>query len=133
MEAEGLPGGLELAAGGGGAGLSPEKRAALGASLPLLKRDYRFEAVWFWGCVHGVRGTYYIAQGLGADRAAPRSRLYRCPRGSGRGSGMGVPKPKKKRCWGAMGRVWGSGQSPEGWESQGVLSPAAWTAWSGAC
>uniref|UniRef100_A0A8B9SXQ7 Radial spoke head protein 9 homolog n=1 Tax=Anas platyrhynchos TaxID=8839 RepID=A0A8B9SXQ7_ANAPL len=76
MEAEGLPGGLELAAGGGGAGLSPEKRAALGASLPLLKRDYRFEAVWFWGCVHGVRGTYYIAQGLGADRAAPRSRLY---------------------------------------------------------
>ncbi|XP_035177632.1 radial spoke head protein 9 homolog isoform X1 [Oxyura jamaicensis] len=75
MEAAGLPAALELAA-GGGAGLSPEKRAALGASLPLLRRDYRFEAVWFWGCVQGVRGAYYIAQGLGADRAAPRSRLY---------------------------------------------------------
>ncbi|NWI97151.1 RSPH9 protein, partial [Pitta sordida] len=51
-------------------------RAALGASLPLLQRDYRFERVWFWGYIQGVRGTYYIAEGLGPDRAAPRSRLY---------------------------------------------------------
>lgn len=77
MEATSLPAALELAA-GGGAGLSPEKRAVLGASLLLLQRDYRFERVWFWGCIQGVRGTYYIAEGLGPDRAAPRSRLYRC-------------------------------------------------------
>ncbi|KFV94807.1 Radial spoke head protein 9, partial [Fulmarus glacialis] len=32
--------------------------------------------VWFWGCIRGVRGAYYIAEGLGPDRAAPRSRLY---------------------------------------------------------
>ncbi|NXS43769.1 RSPH9 protein, partial [Balaeniceps rex] len=40
------------------------------------QRDYRFERVWFWGCIQGVRGAYYIAEGLGPDRAAPRSRLY---------------------------------------------------------
>ncbi|XP_057876830.1 radial spoke head protein 9 homolog [Melospiza georgiana] len=75
MEALSLPAALSLVA-GGGAGLSPELRAALGASLPLLQRDYRFDRVWFWGCIQGVRGAYYIAQGLGPDRAAPRSRLY---------------------------------------------------------
>ncbi|NXO15718.1 RSPH9 protein, partial [Oriolus oriolus] len=75
MEALSLPAALPLVA-GGGAGLSPERRAALGASLPLLQRDYRFERVWFWGCIQGLRGTYYIAEGLGPNRAAPRSRLY---------------------------------------------------------
>ncbi|NWS95549.1 RSPH9 protein, partial [Mionectes macconnelli] len=76
MEARSLPAALALVAGGGGVGLSPEKRAALGLSLPLLQRDYRFERVWFWGCVQGVRGAYYIAEGLRPDRAAPRIRLY---------------------------------------------------------
>uniref|UniRef100_A0A8C3UTU2 Radial spoke head protein 9 homolog n=1 Tax=Catharus ustulatus TaxID=91951 RepID=A0A8C3UTU2_CATUS len=75
MEAQSLPAALALVA-GGGAGLSPERQAALGASLPLVQRDYRFERVWFWGCIQGVRGAYYIAEGLGPDRAAPRSRLY---------------------------------------------------------
>ncbi|XP_019468324.1 radial spoke head protein 9 homolog isoform X2 [Meleagris gallopavo] len=75
MEAAALPAALQLAA-SGDTGLSLEKRAALGASLLLLQRDYRFERVWFWGCIQGVRGTYYIAQGLGPDLAAPRSRLY---------------------------------------------------------
>lgn len=111
MEAEGLPGALELAAGGGGAGLSPEKRAALGASLPLLKRDYRFEAVWFWGCVHGVHGTYYIAQGLGDDRAAPRSRLYRCP---GEWERDGRPQPQKETVLGGDGEGLGVWRAPRG-------------------
>ncbi|NXK85442.1 RSPH9 protein, partial [Formicarius rufipectus] len=75
MEAQGLPAALALVA-GGGAGLSPEKRAALGVSLPLLQRDYHFDRVWFWGCIQGVRGVYYIAEGLRPDRAAPRTRLY---------------------------------------------------------
>ncbi|XP_002189220.4 radial spoke head protein 9 homolog [Taeniopygia guttata] len=75
MEAQSLPAALALVA-GGGAGLSPERRAALGASLPLVQRDYRFERVWFWGCIQGLRGAYYIAEGLGPDRAAPRCRLY---------------------------------------------------------
>ncbi|KAF1455629.1 hypothetical protein FQV24_0012878, partial [Spheniscus mendiculus] len=55
MEAASLPAALELAA-GSGAGLSPEKRAVLGASLLLLQRDYRFERVWFWGCIQGGPG-----------------------------------------------------------------------------
>ncbi|NWV35813.1 RSPH9 protein, partial [Grantiella picta] len=75
MDTQWLPAALAMVA-GGGAGLSPEKRAALGTSLLLLQRDYRFERVWFWGCIQGVRGAYYIAEGLGPDRAAPRSRLY---------------------------------------------------------
>ncbi|KAM9383419.1 radial spoke head protein 9 homolog [Phaethornis superciliosus] len=75
MEAVSVPAGLDLVS-GGGVGLSPEKRAALGASLVLLQRDYRFQRVWFWGCIQGVRGAYYIAEGLGPDRAASRSRLY---------------------------------------------------------
>ncbi|XP_039385735.1 radial spoke head protein 9 homolog isoform X2 [Mauremys reevesii] len=75
MDAESLPYALDLVA-GGGAGLSAEKRAALRASLLLLRRDYRFERVRFWGRIQGIRGPYYIAEGLGGDRAGPRSRLY---------------------------------------------------------
>ncbi|XP_067420811.1 radial spoke head protein 9 homolog isoform X1 [Emydura macquarii macquarii] len=75
MDAESLPFALDLVA-GGGAGLSPEKRAALRASLLLLRRDYRFERVRLWGRIQGIRGPYYIAEGLGGDRAGPRSRLY---------------------------------------------------------
>uniref|UniRef100_A0A8C3ILM8 Radial spoke head protein 9 homolog n=1 Tax=Chrysemys picta bellii TaxID=8478 RepID=A0A8C3ILM8_CHRPI len=63
MDAESLPYALDLVAGGGG-GLSSEKRAALRASLLLLRRDYRFERVRFWGRIQGIH------------RAGPRSRLY---------------------------------------------------------
>ncbi|OXB76594.1 UNVERIFIED_CONTAM: hypothetical protein H355_014485 [Colinus virginianus] len=87
MDASALHTALQLAA-SGDTGLSLEKRAALGASLPLLQRDYRFERVWFWGCIQGLRDAYYIAQGLGPDLAAPRSRLYRCSEG-GAGNGPG--------------------------------------------
>ncbi|XP_015713261.1 radial spoke head protein 9 homolog [Coturnix japonica] len=75
MELVAVPAALQLVA-SGDTGLSMETQAALGSSLLLLKRDYRFERVWFWGCIQGVSGTYYIAQGLGPNLAAPRSRLY---------------------------------------------------------
>ncbi|NWJ07387.1 RSPH9 protein, partial [Crypturellus undulatus] len=92
MEAACLGAALELVS-SGGAGLSPEKRAALGASLLLLRRDYRFQRVWFWGRIQGLRGAYYIAEGLGTDLAAPRSRLYRCGRHrEGRGSRRAAPR-----------------------------------------
>lgn len=93
MEAQAMPAALQLVA-GGGAGLSPEQRAALAASLLLLQRDYRFERVWFWGCIRGVRGAYYIAEGLGPDCAAPRSRLYRCG---------AAPGSRGRRVWGCAG------------------------------
>lgn len=127
MEASSLPAALDLVS-GGGAGLSPEKRAVLGSSLLLLQRDYRFERVWFWGCIQGVCGAYYIAEGLGPDRAAPRSRLYRCGgrAGLGRASpplrvgnghlpgevGAGRPKrPREAGSW-ARGRKEGAGGCP---------------------
>lgn len=91
MEADGL--GLEQAlalAAGGGAGLSPEKRAALGASLLLLRRDYRFQRVRFWGRLQGLRAAYYIADGRATDLAAPPQRLYRCV---GRWAGLPEASP----------------------------------------
>lgn len=99
MEAAALPAALQLAA-SGDTGLSLENRAALQASLLLLQRDYRFERVWFWGCIQGVRGTYYIAQGLGPDLAAPRSRLYRCSAGARRGArGTGRSARPREAGW----------------------------------
>ncbi|XP_070806138.1 radial spoke head protein 9 homolog isoform X2 [Pituophis catenifer annectens] len=75
MDAETLPYALDLVA-SSGICLSPEKRAALRNSLLLVRRDYRFEQVRLWGRIQGVRGAYYIAEGLGPDRAGLRSRLY---------------------------------------------------------
>uniref|UniRef100_A0A8C5UG70 Radial spoke head protein 9 homolog n=1 Tax=Malurus cyaneus samueli TaxID=2593467 RepID=A0A8C5UG70_9PASS len=51
------------------------RRAALSASLPLLQPTTASSGS-VWGCIQGVRGAYYIAEGLGPDRAAARSRLY---------------------------------------------------------
>ncbi|XP_060610019.1 radial spoke head protein 9 homolog [Anolis sagrei] len=75
MDAEALPYALDLVA-SSGVCLSPEKRAALRNSLLLVRRDYRFEQVRLWGRIQGIRGAYYIAEGLGPDRAGTRSRLY---------------------------------------------------------
>lgn len=75
MDAESLPYALDLVA-GSGVNLSPERRAALRSSLQLVRRDYRFEQVRLWGRIQGVRGAYYIAEGLGPDRVGARSRLY---------------------------------------------------------
>lgn len=76
MDAETLPYALDLVA-GSGVILSPERRAALRTSLLLVRRDYRFEQVRLWGRILGVRGSYFIAEGLGPDRLGVRSRLYR--------------------------------------------------------
>ncbi|XP_066467672.1 radial spoke head protein 9 homolog isoform X2 [Tiliqua scincoides] len=75
MDAETLPYALDLVA-GSGVVLSPERRAALRTSLLLVRRDYRFEQVRLWGRIQGIRGAYYVAEGLGPDRIGPRSRLY---------------------------------------------------------
>ncbi|XP_061482399.1 radial spoke head protein 9 homolog isoform X2 [Rhineura floridana] len=75
MDAETLPYALDLVA-SSGVCLSPERRAALRTSLLLVRRDYRFEQVRLWGRIQGIRGVYYIAEGVGPDRAGSRSRLY---------------------------------------------------------
>ncbi|XP_068816861.1 radial spoke head protein 9 homolog [Capricornis sumatraensis] len=75
MDAESLLLSLELAS-GSGQGLSPDRRAALLTSLMLVKRDYRFDRVLFWGRILGLVADYYIAQGLSEDQLAPRKTLY---------------------------------------------------------
>ncbi|XP_023575326.1 radial spoke head protein 9 homolog isoform X2 [Octodon degus] len=75
MDSESLLLSLELAA-GTGQGLSPDRRTALLTSLLLVKRDYRYERVLFWGRILGIVADYYIAQGLGEDQLAPRKTLY---------------------------------------------------------
>ncbi|XP_055468755.1 radial spoke head protein 9 homolog isoform X3 [Psammomys obesus] len=75
MDADGLLLSLELAS-GSGQGLSPDRRASLLTSLMLVKRDYRFDRVLFWGRILGLVADYYIAQGLSDDQLAPRKTLY---------------------------------------------------------
>uniref|UniRef100_A0A2I3GYN3 Radial spoke head protein 9 homolog n=1 Tax=Nomascus leucogenys TaxID=61853 RepID=A0A2I3GYN3_NOMLE len=48
MDADSLLLSLELAS-GSGQGLSPDRRASLLTSLTLVKRDYRYDRVLFWG------------------------------------------------------------------------------------
>ncbi|NXT72319.1 RSPH9 protein, partial [Chaetops frenatus] len=61
---------------GGQAAVSRQRGGGAPWRRCRVQRDYRFDRVWFWGCIQGVRGAYYIAEGLGPNRAAPRSRLY---------------------------------------------------------
>uniref|UniRef100_H0XGJ5 Radial spoke head protein 9 homolog n=1 Tax=Otolemur garnettii TaxID=30611 RepID=H0XGJ5_OTOGA len=75
MDSEGLLLSLELAS-GSGQGLSPDRRASLLTSLMLVKRDYRYDRVLFWGRILGLVSDYYIAQGLNEDQLAPRNTLY---------------------------------------------------------
>ncbi|XP_069344267.1 radial spoke head protein 9 homolog isoform X3 [Eulemur rufifrons] len=75
MDAEGLLLSLELAS-GSGQGLGPDRRASLLTSLMLVKRDYRYDRVLFWGRILGLVSDYYIAQGLSEDQLAPRKTLY---------------------------------------------------------
>ncbi|XP_037009872.2 radial spoke head protein 9 homolog [Artibeus jamaicensis] len=75
MDAESLLLSLELAS-GSGQGLSPDRRASLLTSLLLVKRDYRYSRVLFWGRILGLVTDYYIAQGLIEDQLAPRKTLY---------------------------------------------------------
>ncbi|XP_075411145.1 radial spoke head protein 9 homolog isoform X1 [Tenrec ecaudatus] len=75
MDSESLLLSLELAS-GSGQGLSPDRRASLLTSLMLVKRDYRYERVLFWGRILGLVADYYIAQGLSEDQLAPRKTLY---------------------------------------------------------
>ncbi|XP_001362778.1 radial spoke head protein 9 homolog isoform X1 [Monodelphis domestica] len=75
MDSESLLLSLELAS-GSGQGLSPDRRASLLTSLLLVKRDYRYDRVLFWGRILGLVADYYIAQGLGPDQLGERKSLY---------------------------------------------------------
>lgn len=56
--------------------LSSEQRAALQASLVILKRNYKFNRVLFWGKILGIKGDYFIAQGVTEDEMKSKNSLY---------------------------------------------------------
>lgn len=76
MDAEGLHLSMNYVS-SSGIILSPEQRAALETSLVILKTNYKFNRVWFWGKLLGIKDDYFIAQGAGRNELANRKTLYR--------------------------------------------------------
>ena len=63
--------------GSSGVVLSTEQKAALQSSLVILKSNYKFCRVIFWGKIVGVKSDYFIVQGVGKDELKDRKTLYR--------------------------------------------------------
>ena len=57
--------------------LSTEQKAALQSSLVILKSNYKYKRVLFWGKIFGVKNDYFIVQGIGMDELKDRHSLYR--------------------------------------------------------
>ncbi|XP_070844068.1 radial spoke head protein 9 homolog [Chaetodon trifascialis] len=75
MDSNSLYYSLELVAGNGHT-LSVEQRTALQTSLVILKKNYKFHRVLFWGKILGLKQDYFIAQGRGEDEMQDRKNLY---------------------------------------------------------
>ncbi|XP_076862444.1 radial spoke head protein 9 homolog isoform X2 [Brachyhypopomus gauderio] len=61
---------------GNGFTLNAEQRAALQTSMVILKRNYKFSRVLFWGKILGIKNDYFIAQGVGDDELSSKKCLY---------------------------------------------------------
>lgn len=59
-----------------GAILNPEQKSTLQTSLCLLKKVEKFEKVYFWGKVLGVKYDYFIAQGVDSNEFGERKMFY---------------------------------------------------------
>ncbi|XP_042359348.1 radial spoke head protein 9 homolog [Plectropomus leopardus] len=75
MDSDSLYYSLELVAGGGNT-LNVEQRTALQTSLVILRKNYKFHRVLFWGKILGLKGDYFIAQGRGEDEIQDKKNLY---------------------------------------------------------
>ncbi|NP_001171789.1 radial spoke head 9 homolog-like [Saccoglossus kowalevskii] len=75
MDAEGFHLNISLV-GNSGIVLSPERRAALETSLVILQNQQKFNRVFFWGKILGIKDDYFIAQGVGDDEMMDRKTLY---------------------------------------------------------
>ncbi|XP_044025634.1 radial spoke head protein 9 homolog isoform X2 [Siniperca chuatsi] len=75
MDSNSLYYSLELVAGSGHT-LNVEQRAALQTSLVILKKNYKFHRVLFWGKILGLKEDYFIAQGRGEDEMQDKKNLY---------------------------------------------------------
>lgn len=56
--------------------LNPEQKAALQNSLVILRNENKFERVFFWGKILGIKDDYFVAQGVGKDEMADRKTFY---------------------------------------------------------
>uniref|UniRef100_UPI0037E9A2D5 radial spoke head protein 9 homolog n=1 Tax=Semicossyphus pulcher TaxID=241346 RepID=UPI0037E9A2D5 len=75
MDSKSLSYSLELVAGSGNT-LNVEQRAALQTSLAIMKKNYKFHRVLFWGKILGLKQDYFIAQGRGEDEMKDKKNLY---------------------------------------------------------
>nr|XP_020479338.1 radial spoke head protein 9 homolog isoform X2 [Monopterus albus] len=75
MDSNSLCYSLELVAGSGHT-LNVEQRTALQTSLVILKKNYKFHRVLFWGKILGLKEDYFIAQGRGEDELEDKKNLY---------------------------------------------------------
>lgn len=57
--------------------LTVEQKAALQSSLAILKHEQKFNKVFLWGKIKGIKDDYFIAQGVGNDEMAERKTMYR--------------------------------------------------------
>lgn len=76
MDAEGLHLNIDYV-GSSGVILSTEQKAAFQSSLVILKNNYKFKRVLFWGKILGVKDDYFIVEGIGKDELRDRQILYR--------------------------------------------------------
>jgi len=62
--------------GSSGTILSPEQKACLQNSLCILQNNMKFNKLYFWGKVLGVKDDYFIVQGIGNDELGEKKILY---------------------------------------------------------
>ncbi|MEQ2183928.1 hypothetical protein GOODEAATRI_002931 [Goodea atripinnis] len=71
MDSNSLYYSLDLVASSGRV-LTVEQRTALHTSLLILKKNYKFQRVMFWGKILGIKRDYFIAQGRGLSESEAR-------------------------------------------------------------
>lgn len=76
MDSQSLHSSLEYV-GGSGYNLNIEQRTALESSLLILKKNYKFHRLLFWGKILCLKEDYFIAQGRGEDEIQDKRNLYR--------------------------------------------------------
>lgn len=75
MDAEGLHINIEYFS-NSGIVLSPEQKAALQISLPILQSDHKLKRVKLWGKIQGIKADYFVAHGVGVDELQDRKAVY---------------------------------------------------------
>ncbi|XP_056873123.1 radial spoke head protein 9 homolog isoform X1 [Takifugu flavidus] len=75
MDSQSLQYSLEHVA-GSGYKLNIEQQAALQTSILIMKKNYKFQRVLFWGKILSLKEEYFIAQGRGEDEMQDKRNLY---------------------------------------------------------